>query len=108
MGSTSLHNPVSHAPAVPEKAIEEWSDRRARAQALRAAQARKTSGRRRLVDPTTTERDYSAAEIEFMQAMQKYKETSGQSFPTCGEILEVLRSLGYAKGKRGAVGARAG
>ncbi len=30
-----------------------------------------------------------------MQAMDTYKRTSGRMFPTCSEILEVLRDLGY-------------
>ena len=51
--------------------------------------------RRRQIDPTTCERDYSEQEIEFMQAMDTYKRTSGRMFPTCSEILEVLRDLGY-------------
>ena len=75
----------------------EWTDRRASAQALRAAQARHSSGRRRFVDPATCERDYSIAEMEFMKAMQEYKYTSGRMFPTWSEVLEVLRALGYEK-----------
>ena len=75
----------------------EWCDRKASAQALRAAQARQVSGRRRFVDPTTCEREYSDAEMEFMQAMQDYKHKSGRMFPTWSEVLEVLRELGYAK-----------
>ena len=75
----------------------EWSDRRASAQALKAAQARHASGRRRFVDPATCEREYSSAEVEFMQAMQEYKYQSGRMFPTWSEVLEVLRALGYEK-----------
>jgi len=63
----------------------------------RAAHARATSGRRRLVDPTTCERDYSAEEQEFMHAMQAYKASSGRMFPTWSEVLEVLGGLGYQK-----------
>jgi hypothetical protein len=74
-----------------------WTNRKASAQALRAAQARQTSGRRRFVDPTTCDRDYSQAELEFMKAMQEYKCKSGRMFPTWSEVLEVLRSLGYEK-----------
>ncbi len=55
------------------------------------------SGRRRKIDPTTCERDYSNDEREFMQAMEEYKRRSGRSFPTCSEILEVVRGLGYNK-----------
>src|SRR5438045_1054876 len=75
----------------------EWSNRRATEQASRAAKARQCSGRRRFVDPTTCERDYSQAELEFMLAMNQYKQTSGRMFPTWSEVLEVLRSLGYEK-----------
>ena len=32
-----------------------------------------------------------------MQAMDAYKRANGRMFPTCSEILEVLRSLGYEK-----------
>ena len=74
-----------------------WTDRRASEKATRAADARKVSGRRRLVDPTTCDRDYSKAEMEFMQAMSEYKKSSGRMFPTWSEVLEVLRDLGYEK-----------
>src|SRR4051812_25288692 len=75
----------------------EWINRRATEQATRAANARQLSGRRRFVDPTTCERDYSVAETEFMMAMNEYKRTSGRMFPTWSEVLEVLRDLGYEK-----------
>lgn len=54
--------------------------------------------RRRQIDPTTCERDYSGDEIEFMHALDEYKRANGRMFPTCSEILEVIRSLGYIKG----------
>src|SRR5262249_9577822 len=53
--------------------------------------------RRRQTDPTTCERDYTDDEVEFMTALNAYKRTSGRMFPTCSEILEVLRNLGYSK-----------
>jgi hypothetical protein len=76
---------------------DQWTNRRATEQAHRAATARQASGRRRFVDPTTCERDYSGEEMEFMRAMQDYKKSSGRMFPTWSEILEVLRALGYEK-----------
>lgn len=51
--------------------------------------------RRRQIDPTTCEREYSDPEIEFMHAMDDYKRASGRMFPTCSEILEVITRLGY-------------
>jgi len=53
--------------------------------------------RRRQIDPTTCERDYSNDEVEFMNAMDEYKRTSGRMFPTCSEVLEVVRELGYVR-----------
>lgn len=53
--------------------------------------------RRRQIDPTTCERDYTPEEIEFMRALDEYKRASGRMFPTCSEILEVLKKLGYEK-----------
>lgn len=58
---------------------------------------RRKSQRRRHIDPTTCERDYSELEIEFMRALDAYKQASGRMFPTCSEILEVLLKLGYRK-----------
>jgi hypothetical protein len=63
----------------------------------RVCERRVKVNRRRQIDPTTCERDYSLAEIEFMNAMEEYKRTSGRMFPTCSEVLEVLLKLGYEK-----------
>ena len=58
---------------------------------------RKKVNRRRQIDPTTCERDYTDDEVEFMNALDNYKRTSGRMFPTCSEVLEVVRSLGYVR-----------
>lgn len=58
---------------------------------------RKKTPRRRQIDPTTCERDYTDEEVEFMRALDEYKRKSGRMFPTCSELLEVVKSLGYAK-----------
>lgn len=58
---------------------------------------RRRKQRRRQIDPTTCERDYNDEEIVFMQALDEYKRSSGRMFPTCSEILEVVRGLGYIK-----------
>jgi len=63
---------------------------------------RKKVNRRRQIDPTTCERDYTEQEVEFMNALDDYKRKSGRMFPTCSEVLEVIRSLGYVKGSAGA------
>ena len=58
---------------------------------------RRKGQRRRQIDPTTCERDYTNDELEFMRALDEYKRNSRRMFPTCSEILEVVRSLGYVK-----------
>lgn len=68
-----------------------------RRRAENAAAKRKSSERRRLIDPTTCERDYSDDETEFMKAMDRYKRENRRPFPTWSEVLEVLRSLGYRR-----------
>jgi hypothetical protein len=66
-------------------------------QATQASPSRQRTGRRRFVDPTSSERDRAAAEEEFMRAMSDYRKRSGRMFPTWSEVLEVLQGLGYEK-----------
>ena len=102
--SRLLHEHQEAAVTTPE--LDEsaaWTNRRASEQATRAANARQVSGRRRFVDPTTSEREYTEAEMEFMMAMNEYKRSSGRMFPTWTEVLEVLQSLGYEKMVSGAL-----
>ena len=75
----------------------EWDDPAMMARAQRAALKRAASGKRRRVDPCTIDRIYSADEWEFAVAMRAYILTSGRKFPAWSEVLEVLKSLGYAK-----------
>lgn len=53
--------------------------------------------KRRGVDPVTTDRDYTADQVEFMTAMDHYRRTAARPFPTWSEALEVLVGLGYRK-----------
>lgn len=69
----------------------------AAAEARPAVSERRKVERRRQIDPTTCERDYSEDEIEFMSAMDHYKRKSGRMFPTWSEVLEVLVAIGYRK-----------
>jgi hypothetical protein len=76
-------------------------DRRKKAEPVaverRQVERREKVARRRQIDPTTCERDYSDEEVEFMNALDQYKRKSGRMFPTCSEILEVIRGIGYVK-----------
>jgi hypothetical protein len=90
------HNPPQDDQNLPPIA-DAITNKQRHAQASRAAAARNVSGRRRFVDPTTCDKDYKAAELEFMNAMQLYKQASGRMFPTWSEVLEVLKGIGYEK-----------
>jgi hypothetical protein len=67
----------------------------------RQIERRTKVARRRQIDPTTCERDYTPAEVEFMSALDDYKRRSARMFPTCSEILEVILALGYEKRRTG-------
>jgi hypothetical protein len=41
--------------------------------------------------------DVSPEAVEFGRAMERYRRLRRRAFPTCGEALAVLRSLGYRK-----------
>lgn len=79
-----------------EKAGNEAPGKKAEA-AKPKLERRQKVNRRRQIDPTTCERDYSDVEVEFMNALDDYKRASGRMFPTCSEVLEVILNLGYAK-----------
>ena len=61
----------------------------------RKAQGRPKAQRRRQIDPTTCERDYSPDEMEFMNAIDLFKRQTGRSFPMYGDVLSILFELGY-------------
>lgn len=53
--------------------------------------------RRKRIDPTTFEKQYTVDEIEFMNAVQRFKTRNGKSFPSHGDVLRVAISLGYRR-----------
>lgn len=53
--------------------------------------------RRKRIDPTTFEKQYTEDELEFMSAVQRFKERSGKPFPTYGEVLRVAVAIGYRR-----------
>src|SRR4051794_34484923 len=48
---------------------------------------REKQNRRRRIDPTTFEKQYTDDEVEFMNAVQRFKVQSGKAFPTHGDSL---------------------
>ncbi len=103
MSANAQSAPVHSSDSSTELADDFAQDRRKRTipvatdrrRANNAAEKRRTSERRRLIDPTTCERDYNDEENIFMRAMDRYKRENRRPFPTWSEVLEVLRSLGY-------------
>lgn len=91
------------APASAKKKLDKMNetgkrkddDRRSNEEVKLEGSERRKTKRRRQIDPTTCEREYNNAEIEFMHALDEYKRASGRMFPTCSEILEVIVGLGY-------------
>ncbi len=80
----------------------EGRDRRAESEpapqpAAPAPERRAKTERRKRVDPTTFERQYSDEELDFMNAMQAFKQRTGKSFPSYAEVLAVARAQGYLK-----------
>jgi hypothetical protein len=63
----------------------------------KAPERRVKKERRRRIDPTTFEKQYTDDELEFMNAMQRFKIQSGKSFPSHGDVLRVAHELGYRK-----------
>jgi hypothetical protein len=87
----------SQAPAGERRGIR--GDRRKRdiPVAMEHRKSERRGERRRQVDPTTCERDYTDDEISFMRAMDQYKRDNRRPFPTWSEVLEVLSALGYRR-----------
>jgi hypothetical protein len=78
------------------RAVESGGSRDESQRALRVPLAtRRTGGKRRCVDPTTCEHDYSGEELAFMKAIDQYKRDFRRPFPSWSEILEVAHALGY-------------
>jgi hypothetical protein len=62
-----------------------------------AREKRTKKDRRRRIDPTTFEKQYTDDETEFMNAMQRFKESTGRNFPTYGDVLKVAAAIGYRR-----------
>ena len=96
--SSQMKSPKGSSASVDRRRSERRKEgESADGKATRTIERRQKVNRRRQIDPTTCERDYSTEEIEFMNALDDYKRSSGRMFPTCSEVLEVIRALGYEK-----------
>jgi hypothetical protein len=61
------------------------------------APERRRNDRRKRIDPTTFEKQYTPAELEFMNAMQEFKVRHAKTFPSHGDVLQVAYALGYRR-----------
>lgn len=93
--STAVGGPVFDFSAYPENTL--FHERRRRTNNVGPRARKPRPERRKRVDPCTFEKQYTAEETEFMNAMQQFKDQSGKAFPTFGEVLRVARALGYRK-----------
>lgn len=50
-----------------------------------------------LAGDTSLGSEYTAEELEFLRAMDRYKRERRRPFPAWSEVLAVLKSLGYQK-----------
>jgi len=88
--ASEAHSPAEQRSAAPRSAEHRPVEQR-------HSERRTKVERRRQIDPTTCERDYTPDQVDFMKAMDLYKRRSGRQFPTWSEVLEVIENLGYRK-----------
>jgi hypothetical protein len=96
-GAERRRGAASETPSHAETRSAEHRSSEHRPAEQRQAERRSKVERRRQIDPTTCERDYTPDQVDFMKAMDLYKRRSGRQFPTWSEVLEVIEHLGYRK-----------
>ena len=101
---TEPASPVFDPTAFPEDTLfherRHGTERRrsdAAGEAIEPGGRRERQNRRRRIDPTTFEKQYTDAEMEFMNAIQRFKTQSGKTFPSHGDTLRIAIGLGYRK-----------
>jgi hypothetical protein len=62
----------------------------------RAADLLETKGTA-MIDTSELDKTARPEAVELRDALVEYKQTSGRMFPTCSEVLEVVRDLGYER-----------
>ena len=101
-------SPPPAAPGVPTPPVDrrDASDRRARVdrrtKQVHVPVDRRAGGDRRTVDrrdPAKRAGNYDLDDetLEFIAAINRFKASTGKSFPTWSEVMEIVRELGYVK-----------
>ncbi len=91
------------APKNPDIDRRSSSDRRQgeRRQDEQPVDTERRSGKDRRSGPrrkrSMNQYDMSAEVLEFINAINRFKSSTGRSFPTWSEVLEILMGLGYEK-----------
>jgi len=70
-------------------------ERKERYNAIRAAKTQRLSVT--VIHPDAINRDYSDREMEFLMAVDEWKQINHKQFPTLHDMLEVIDALGYKK-----------
>ena len=55
---------------------------------------------RKTIASAPGEHVYEPDELEFLQALDRFKREKQRPFPSCLDVLEVLKGLGWKKGER--------
>lgn len=50
-----------------------------------------------MIDTSRLDESANTQAVELRDALVDYKQRSGRMFPTCSEVLEVIRGLGYER-----------
>jgi hypothetical protein len=53
--------------------------------------------RHKWASPLTTDVDYSDDELELIKAVDRWRRDHPGRFPTCCDVLQIAKALGYAK-----------
>lgn len=68
------------------------------AKASAASRAKRTAVHDSSTNPATSDREYGADEMEWLNAVQAFKTQTGRQFLTLCDLLGILKGLGYSKG----------
>ena len=100
MRDSDLDDETTHdeiAEALPDPRDRRRRDGPSRAVAADRRKSPEGPGEYRARQRSINEYPLSGAELEFINAINAYKQAYGKPFPTWSEVLHVLKSLGYRK-----------
>ncbi len=72
-------------------------DRRTRSDRRAPSDRRQGDRRKARATRNINQYDMSPDVLEFVNAVNRFRESSGNRFPSAGDILQILKDLGYEK-----------